>query len=147
MKLSESEARTLLSQSSHGVLATVHPTRGVDAVPVVFALDGGYIAIPIDTVKPKSATRLQRERNLEHDPRATLLVEHWDADDWSQLWWARAELRWESNPDTTVLSTLVDALAVNFPQYQDRRFLTVLILRVVTMSGWSATLRTPPPPA
>lgn len=57
--------------------ATTHRERGADLVPVVFAVDGDHLAIPIDTVKPKAAGRLQRERNLAADPRAALLIEHW----------------------------------------------------------------------
>ncbi len=68
------------------------PPAGVDSVPVCFVVDGDLIAIPIDTIKPKRSTRLGRLRNLEADPRATLLVEHWDFDDWSTLWWVRASL-------------------------------------------------------
>lgn len=92
MRLDEAEAMERLVQHDHGVLCTLHPVRGVDAVPVVFAVVEGHLGIPVDTVKPKSSTRLQRERNLATDPRATLLVEHWDRDDWSMLWWVRAEL-------------------------------------------------------
>ena len=87
-----SDARTRLERADHGVLSTLHPTRGVDSVPVCFVVDGDLVAIPIDTVKPKRSTRLGRLRNLEADPRATLLVEHWDFDDWSALWWVRASL-------------------------------------------------------
>jgi hypothetical protein len=94
MRLPEDEARARLAAHDHGVLCTVHPERGIDAVPVVYAVDDeGYVGVPIDRVKPKTSSRLQRERNLEADPRGTLLVEHWDRHDWSQLWWVRAELR------------------------------------------------------
>ena len=36
------------------------------------------MGVPIERVKPQVSSRLQRERNLEADPRATLLVAHWD---------------------------------------------------------------------
>ena len=79
----------------------MHAERGVDAVPVAYAVDDdGYVGVPIDRVKPKASLRLQRERNLEADPRATLLVEHWDRSDWSRLWWVRAELRWQGDTAT-----------------------------------------------
>src|SRR4029078_2971513 len=94
MRLAEDEARARLAAHDHGVLCTVHAQRGVDAVPVVYAVDDDFVAVPIARVKPKASTRLQRERNLEADPRAALLVEHWDRDDWSRLWWVRAELLW-----------------------------------------------------
>ena len=97
MRLAEDEARARLVAHDHGILCTVHAERGVDAVPVAYVVDeDGYVGVPVDQVKPKASSRLQRERNLEADPRATLLVEHWDRDDWSRLWWVRAELRWQA---------------------------------------------------
>ena len=100
MRLAEDEARARLAAHDHGILCTVHAERGVDAVPVVYVVDDdGYVGVPVDRVKPKASSRLQRERNLEADPRATLLVEHWDRDDWSQLWWVRAELRWQGDAE------------------------------------------------
>ena len=81
MRLAEDEARARLAAHDHGVLCTVHAERGVDAVPVVYAVDDdGYVGVPVDRVKPKASSRLQRERNLETDPRGTLLVDHWDRD-------------------------------------------------------------------
>ena len=98
MRLAEHEARARLESHDHAILCTVHAERGVDAVPVAYAVDDdGYVGVPIDRVKPKASLRLQRERNLEADPRATLLVEHWDRSDWSRLWWVRAELRWQGD--------------------------------------------------
>ena len=79
MRLADPEARARLELHDHGILCTVHAERGVDAVPVAYAVDDdGYVGVPVDLVKPKASLRLQRERNLEADPRATLLVEHWD---------------------------------------------------------------------
>ena len=101
MRLAEDEARARLAAHDHGVLCTVHAERGVDAVPVVYAVDDdGFVGVPVDRVKPKASSRLQRERNLEADPRATLLVDHWDRDDWSRLWWVRAELRFQDDAPT-----------------------------------------------
>ena len=88
MRLSQEEARTRLAGQDHGILCTLHAQRGVDAVPVVFAVDDlGFVGVPLDRVKPKASTHLQRERNLAADPRATLLVEHWNPTDWAALWW------------------------------------------------------------
>src|SRR3974390_3471788 len=92
MRRADHEARARLESHDHGILCTVHAERGVDAVPVAYAVDDdGYVGVPIDRVKPKASLPLQRERNLEADPRATLLVEHWDRSDWSRLWWGGAE--------------------------------------------------------
>ena len=136
MRLASDEAMARLAAHDHGVLSTVHPERGVDAVPVAYALDGVHLGIPVDLVKPKASTRLQRERNLEADPRATLLIEQWHADDWSRLWWVRAELRYDHHPD--VAEALAAALAAKYTQYRDQPFARVIVLRVVDVSGWSA---------
>jgi PPOX class probable F420-dependent enzyme len=138
MQLAEIDARSRLASHDHAVLCTTHAERGIDAVPVCFAVDDDHIGVPIDLVKPKGSTRLQRERNLEEDPRATLLVEHWDADDWSQLWWVRAELRWDRRADDRA-SRLVSRLAERYPQYGDQPFTRVLIFQIVGVSGWAAS--------
>ena len=140
MKLAEDDARARLSAHDHGVLCTVHTERGVDAVPVVYAVDDdGYLGVPIDRVKPKAAGRLQRERNLEADPRATLLVEHWDPDDWSRLWWVRAELRSLTDADTAREAALAARLADRYPQYRGQPFDRVLVLRIVGVTGWAGS--------
>lgn len=123
----------------HGVLATVHPGRGVDAVPCVYALAGEVVGVPIDRVKPKASTRLQRERNLEHDPRATLLIDRWHRSDWSRLWWVRAELRWVADPDASLIESLSTKLALKYEQYAERPFAGVLCFDVVGLAGWAAS--------
>jgi PPOX class probable F420-dependent enzyme len=139
MRLAEEEARARLAMHDHGILCTVHPERGVDAVPVVYAVDDdGYVGVPVDRVKPKASSRLQRERNLEADPRGALLVEHWDPRDWSRLWWVRAELRWEGDAGDRP-AALAARLAERYPQYRDQPFTRVLALRIVGLTGWAAT--------
>jgi PPOX class probable F420-dependent enzyme len=138
MRLAEDEARARLAAHDHGILCTVHAERGVDAVPVVYATDDeGHVGVPIDRVKPKTSSRLQRERNLEADPRGALLIEHWDRDDWSRLWWVRAELRLAAGRE----AALAAHLAERFPQYRDQPFDRVLVLRIVGVTGWAATER------
>jgi hypothetical protein len=140
MRLADEDARARLAAHDHGVLCTVHPVRGVDAVPVAFAIDDeGFVGIPVDRVKPKASTRLQRERNLEADPRATLLVERWDQADWSRLWWVRAELHWQAATDAARVADLAARLAARYSQYRDQPFERVLVLRIVGLVGWSAS--------
>ena len=109
--------------------------------PAVYALDDdGFVGIPIDRIKPKAAPRLQRERNVEADPRAALLVEHWDMSDWSRLWWVRAELRRVADPTPErVEDDLGARLARTVPQYADQPFDRVLVLRVIGVTGWAAS--------
>ena len=133
-----SDARARLERTDHGVLSTLHPERGIDSVPVCFVLDGDLVAIPIDTIKPKRSTRLGRLRNLEGDPRATLLVEHWNFDDWSKLWWVRASLLL-TDVDRQTLSELTQRLAAKHPQYAEGGIESVIPLRIVDLVGWSAS--------
>jgi hypothetical protein len=132
MRLAEDEARARLVAHDHGIMCTVHAERGVDAVPVAYAVDdSGYVGVPVDLVKPKASLRLQRERNLEVDPRATLLVE---------LWWVRAELRWSGDVDVDAgrAAALAARLAERYVQYRDQPFARVLVLRIVSVTGWAA---------
>ena len=135
MRLAEHEARARLAAHDHGVLCTVHTERGVDAVPVVYAVDDDYVGVPVDRVKPKASSRLQRERNLDADPRATLLIDHWDRDDWSRLWWVRAELRVHDGREEALAATL----AQRYAQYRDQPVTRVLVRRIVAITGWAAS--------
>jgi hypothetical protein len=108
----------------------------------VYVVDeDGCVGVPVDRVKQKSSSRLQRERNLEADPRAALLVEHWDRGDWSRLWWVRAELRWQGDAAAARAADLAARLALAYPQYRDQPFTRVLVLRVVGVTGWAAGAR------
>jgi hypothetical protein len=139
MRLAELEARTRLAAHDHGILCTLHAERGVDAVPVAYAVDeDGFVGVPVDLVKPKASFHLQRERNLAGDPRAALLVEHWDRSDWSRLWWVRAELRWQGDAAASRTAALAAQLAERYPQYRDQPFARVLALRIVGVAGWDA---------
>lgn len=140
MRLDDDACRELLGSSGHGVLGTLHTSRGVDAVPVVFVISDDAVVIPIDTVKPKAGRRLQRLVNLEADDRAVLLVDHFD-DDWSQLWWVRVHgPARESVPDPVVLAAFGDA----FPAYRGPGTVTsTVVLRIGQLTGW----RSEPGPA
>ena len=131
MRLSEEECWTRLGESDHGVLATVHERRGVDAVPVVFALSGRDVVIPIDTVKAKRTTDLQRARNVASDPRCVLLVDHYAAD-WSTLWWVRVH-------GLAARSTDIPDTLQRFPAYRTPGAVdSVLVLSPTEVTGWTA---------
>ena len=106
-------------------------------VPTCFAIDEDVVAIPIDEVKPKASTSLQRARNLELDPRATLLVDHWDAADWSRLWWVRLRLE-RSTEDPAATARLEMLLRDRYPQYRTAPFAAVLTFRIAGIRGWAA---------
>ena len=138
MHLAIDEALRRAAGADHGVLATLHRTRGADLVPACFAIDDGWLAIPVDAVKPKGSSALGRIRNLERDPRATLLVERWDAADWSRLWWVRLLLVHQPAPPA-VAALLEAGLRSRYPQYASVAFLALLTFRIDHVSGWSAS--------
>ena len=140
MHLDRAEALRRATAADHGVLATLHDARGADLVPACFAIDGDRLAVPIDSVKPKGSTALGRIRNLERDPRATLLVEHWDAADWSRLWWVRLLLIRTSEPPQRV-AVLERGLRARYRQYATAPFVELLTFRIDNVSGWEAAAR------
>jgi hypothetical protein len=138
VRLSVARCEQLLRQTDHGVLATLHPERGVDAVPACFVASGTSLGVPIDRVKQKVSADLQRIRNLDRDPRAALLCEHWDRSDWSRLWWVRASLeRTVVNADER--SGFESLLRLKYPQYGDEAIADVLVFRITGITGWAAS--------
>ena len=135
MHLSTEEALRRAVDADHGVLATLHASRGADLVPACFAIADGWLAIPVDSVKPKGSTALGRIRNLERDPRATLLVEHWDADDWTRLWWVRLLLI-RSDAPPAVVERLEAGLRRRYRQYATAPFVEILTFRIDHVGGW-----------
>jgi PPOX class probable F420-dependent enzyme len=133
MRLDDDECWARLFDLDHGVLATVHADRGVDAVPVVYAVDGRRLVVPVDTVKPKATTRLQRLANVAADPRCALLVDRYD-DDWTQLWWVRVHATAE------VVDDVPAVLGERFAAYREPgSVVAAIVLTPTAVSGWTAT--------
>jgi PPOX class probable F420-dependent enzyme len=116
-------------------LATVDATGAPHLVPIVFALTGDLIHTAVDA-KPKRHNRLRRLANIAHEPRVSVLVDHYD-DDWTQLWWVRADGVARA-ADTS--AEALAALTAKYPQYRvtppPGPFLTIEVRR---WSAWSAT--------
>jgi PPOX class probable F420-dependent enzyme len=138
MRLSPGETRQRLVSARVARLATVSAAGQPHLVPVTFAADGDTIHIAIDH-KPKNTTRLKRLANIAANPKVSLLADHY-ADDWTQLWWARAD------GEATVLTGLPDTqppialLAARYPQYRSTPPAgPVIAITVTTWTGWSYT--------
>lgn len=135
MRLTVEEAMARFATARVARLATVSASCVPHLVPVTFALLGQRVVFVIDD-KPKSTTRLRRLDNIAARPSVCLLVDRYD-DDWSRLWWVRAD------GTATVLDTddeAVDALAARYPAYVDRRPRgQVVSIEVAAWTGWSAS--------
>jgi len=119
-------------------------TSGADAVPhlvpVVFAVPDNRSDILYTAVdaKPKTTLRLRRLVNIEHNPAVSLLVDHYD-DDWSKLWWVRADGIATIHHSGLEMATGYALLRAKYPQYQrvelDGPVVTVEIRRWSSWSG------------
>jgi PPOX class probable F420-dependent enzyme len=87
--MAEFDAPAAFAESPVAMLATVGADGAPHVVPVVFAVHGDVVYTAVDA-KRKSTRRLRRLANIEDNPKVSMLVDHYD-DDWSQLWWVRAD--------------------------------------------------------
>ena len=71
--------------AERGVLGTLDSHGRPHLVPVCWIALEGRLYVPVDH-KPKSAKVQQRVRNVERNPEATLLLDHYERD-WSRLGW------------------------------------------------------------
>lgn len=81
--------RDLLDELRVGRLATIAAGGRPHLAPVCYAVTGDSIVIPVDE-KPKRSLKLERLRDIERDPRVTLLFDRY-AGDWAQLAWVRVD--------------------------------------------------------
>jgi PPOX class probable F420-dependent enzyme len=119
-------------------LATVRADGTPHIVAVTFALDDDIVVSAVDH-KPKRTQQLQRLRNLEERPTASLLVDHYE-DDWSKLWWVRLDLDVEIVRDGPRRTGLLEPL---IRKYADYRVTAprgpVLVMAVRSTTSWSAS--------
>ena len=87
--MAENEAAAKFAESPVAMLGTVGADGRPHLVPVVFAVHGDVVYTAVDA-KRKTTQRLRRLANIEANPQVSMLVDHY-ADDWSQLWWVRAD--------------------------------------------------------
>ena len=142
--LTESQAR-FLADARVARLATADADGRPHAIPVCFACaDLGYggenIYIVLDQ-KPKTTelTRLRRVRNILANPRAALVVDHYD-EDWQTLRYilvtCRAELL---NGYEDEAARAVAALREKYPQYREMELdgNPVIKLTPLRYTAWS----------
>jgi PPOX class probable F420-dependent enzyme len=117
-------------------LATVDARSRPYIVPVTFALQAETVYSVTDA-KPKRTTALHRYDNVRANPAVALLVDHYE-DDWSKLWWVRADgIARVLDAETTEAKRAIELLAHRYPQ--QRATGDVLAVDVKRWSGWTAT--------
>ncbi len=112
------EDRAFLLQSRVGHLATASGAGEPHVIPVCFVFDGAAVYSAIDA-KPKRVEprRLRRLENIRENPRASLVVDHYE-EEWRRLRYlllrGRAEIL-EAGPDREHALAL---LREKYPQYR-----------------------------
>jgi PPOX class probable F420-dependent enzyme len=137
----DSELRRRFEAARVARLGTVTPDGGPHLVPVVFVLepDRDIVWTAVDA-KPKSTRSLRRLANIATNPRVSLLVDH-DDEDWTRLWWVRADgqasIRVDTDPEA---SSGLDALVAKYHQYSDERPAgPVIRIEIDTWRTWTAS--------
>jgi len=117
-----------------GRLATLNPDGSAHVVPLCFVLAQDRIYWAVDQ-KPKQKRQLRRLANLLRDPRATLLVDHYEAH-WDRLWWVRIQGRatvLEPGPEQ---ASALELLRIKYPQYAAQAPAGPFVR--ITIDAWSA---------
>lgn len=134
------DAAAAFTASPVAVLGTTGDDGAPHLVPVVFAVsegDSNVLYTAVDA-KPKSTRRLRRLANIGHNPAVSLLVDHYD-DDWTRLWWVRADGDATVHHSGEEMATGYALLRAKYHQYRrvelDGPVVTVQIRR---WSSWQA---------
>jgi PPOX class probable F420-dependent enzyme len=151
VRLDADVCRSRFAAARHAYLATADGDGVPQLVPVTFALVNAAVGNPPGTPaeapadeivvavdhKPKTTLALKRLRNIADNPRVALLTDRYD-DDWTHLWWVRADGVAVVEHDGAPRVAALDALAERYPQYRERRpDGPVIRVRVTRWSGWA----------
>ncbi|MYF26776.1 MAG: TIGR03668 family PPOX class F420-dependent oxidoreductase [Acidimicrobiia bacterium] len=135
MSIPPETVQRLLGEARSATLGTVDEKGQVHLVPIVFAFQDGMIYTAVDA-KPKTTHRLKRIRNIESNPRVSVLVDYYH-DDWERLWWIRLDGKArivESGPARTSALLL---LAEKYPIYVDQPPPgPAIVIEVETIRSW-----------
>jgi PPOX class probable F420-dependent enzyme len=134
--VTDEEARERFAAEHVVRLATADGEGRPHIVPMVFALVGDTVYSAVDH-KPKRTTALRRLANVRANPAVALLADRYD-DDWSRLWWVRAEgvgrVLDPGHPPA------IEALTARYEPYEERPPQgPVLAVDVQRWSGWAAS--------
>jgi PPOX class probable F420-dependent enzyme len=130
------EARARFAGARVARLATADAAGRPHLVPIAFAVAGDTIYSAVDA-KPKRTRALRRLANVRANPAVSLLVDHWDEENWERLWWVRADGRGRVlDPADAEARRAVELLRERYPR--QRADGEVLAVEVERWSGWAA---------
>ena len=130
-----------LGNSKVARFATADAQGRPHIVPIVFALDGNTLYFAVDA-KPKKTTDLKRLKNIAANPAVSVLVDQY-ANDWTKLWWVRADGTASVVIGSAEAERAIALLAHKYEQHRrERPAGPVVEVHLDRVTGWSATLDT-----
>jgi PPOX class probable F420-dependent enzyme len=136
--MNETELLELLDHARVATLATIRADGRVDLVPITFAFDDQVVVTAIDH-KKKSTTELKRLDNIRQFPEVTFLVDHYDDQDWTHLWWVRIRGRAKVHEAGSEYERALDLLSDRYAQYVETRPKgAVIVIDRTELTGWKA---------
>jgi PPOX class probable F420-dependent enzyme len=136
MRLPEDVARERLASVPVVRLATTDEVGRPHIVVTTFAVDGDRIYTAVDA-KPKRTRDLKRLRNIRAHPYVAVLADHYE-DDWTRLWWVRADATAEVLRDPAAMARPIALLRERYPQYRDSPPEgPVIAVAVERWTGWA----------
>jgi len=135
--VSPEEARERFAAARVARLATADAAGRPHLVPIAFAVAGETIYSAVDA-KPKRTRALRRLANVRENAAVSLLVDHWDEEDWERLWWVRADgVGRVLDADAPEANRALGLLRERYPRQREAG--EVLAVDVGRWSGWSGS--------
>ena len=139
--MTDDEAWSRLGHARVGHLATVDRDGRPHLVPFCFALDGNRLVSVVDD-KPKRDIRLKRLDNVAANPAVEVIVDHYDDDDWSAIWWVRASGRAHVATAGAEHAAAIELLVAKYAPYRARRPRgPVLVVEIERIRHWDGAPR------
>ena len=136
MGQAEDEARTRFVTVPVVRLATADALGRPHIVVTTFVVTEDVIFTVVDS-KPKQSRNLKRLRNIRINPYVSLLADHYE-DDWTQLWWARADGIARVIEDEDGMAEPIQLLCEKYRQYRHNRpDGPVIAVTVERWTGWT----------
>lgn len=109
-------------------------------MPICFVAIGDTVYSAVDD-KPKARPALRRLDNIAANRDVALLVDHYD-DDWTTLWWVRADGTARIVDAKAERTDAIAALRAKYPQYASHALDgAVVAVDVSSWRGWAASDR------
>ena len=136
--MNELTARHRVASARVARFATTRADGRPHIVPICFALDGDTLVTAVDG-KPKRSAELLRLDNVRAHPEVSVIVDHYDDGDWTQLWWVRLDGVATVVTDADEREHEIALLTAKYPQYQVARPPGAVVrVHVSSWTGWEA---------